>query len=174
MGYRVDRDTGASTMSTPENDVIEALRNARPTEPDVRHLIGDTLKRLSINGKNVTGGGLSFTVGNAGLGVDAGEASGTPAAEALQTVQISPVPPVEHFVPPQIPPLPLAISPEITTPSEPGAVPAPIPATFAPPPNVEIPQIPAVGLIPLTVTGAVNGVPAIAVIGAYSPFTPIE
>lgn len=169
MGNGDDRDTGS---------VIAALRDAKMSDAggDVRALIGDTLKRVTINGKGVTGGGLSFAIGNTGLGVEAGEASGTPVAEPLQRVEIAPPPPFENFFPPPIQPPqivpPATVINQLGPPTPPAAPSFPV-AEVPDVPTVQAPPTPQT-LIPLQVTGAVNGVPATALIGAFAPWVAIE
>lgn len=161
MGNGDDRDSSALDREASAL-IYERLRDARLSDSggNMRGLLTDTLKKLTINGRGVSGSGLSFSIGNTGLGVDvAGGVTGAQSPAASEPLPLLPIPSVT-IAPPAIPP-PLSINLE-------QPAPAPTPEI-----NVsEIAQVP-VSAPPFDrgeqflatnstelVTGAVNGVPA--------------
>lgn len=172
MGNGVDR---SSSPLDPTPDPVTFLRDLTLSQSqDVRGQIRDVLKGLTINGHGVTGSGLNFAVGNTGLGVDENrtergdtfaEATAVPVPVARPIT--APFPTQEGssrgaflFSPPAPPQSP-AISVDDVEESIPQSPPGPTPE------NVES------GVAPVVIAGAVNGVPAQAVIGVFSPFAPI-
>ena len=165
MGDGENRDTGPDTLTHAESEdqrMMTALRDARMSSAsDARGLVTDTLKRLTINGHGVTGGGLSFAIGNTGLGIDAAvtqrtinlDGPSSPDFLPLRTLELpAPTTPQQSRVqiqPVQAPPIPQS---RAATPDDPD------PDVNLPSRGFTPPQ--EGGGIPTVVTGAVNGAPA--------------
>lgn len=162
-------------MNGEQPDINEMLRNAQPSGlPDMRAQISHVLKKLTINGKGVTGGGLSFAIGNTGLGIEEGEPRARPQfPDALEPVSPAPIPPAARQ--PDIPLPPRTARSEINIPSHP-------PARSSsgdeqelslPPSSPPSGSFGESGMGVEQVTGAVNGVPATILLGVYSGWSPL-
>lgn len=167
MGEGDDRDSSA---------MMQKLQDAKLSENgNMRAMISDTIKKITINGKGVSGGGLSFTIGDVGLGVDT-----SVRRSDVQFPQSQPLPapvPTENFRPaPQPVDLRRPTPPGVT----PRPVPRPIPESDEPDESISISTggratvADSTPGVPTVVTGAVNGVSATITLLAVDDWTEIE
>lgn len=152
MGDGDDRNSSAL--------IYEKLRDAKLSDSnDVRGLLADSMKRLTINGHGVTGGGLSYSIGNTGLGVVEGVTGATSEPSQLSSQPEIRLP--EINIPPPIPsPVNITIEQAAPLPA-PALTPTLLPADTGQGIQSSPPEQPIPGeQLIVTVTGAVNGVPA--------------
>lgn len=178
MGDRDNRDSSPDTLTHAKSEderMMKALRDAKlSTASDARGLISDTLKKLTINGHGVIGSGLSFTIGNTGLGIDAATQPQAPALQPSEPVDLLPLRGITLNEPP-LPQVERRVIEPLDIPPIPGVRPL---SPDDPPPDLNLPSgghsTPQGSGIPTIITGAVNGAPATITLLAIGAWAELE